>query len=249
MRCEHCGATFADQEIRCPYCGWENRKAAEEEQKREVRSWTQKLADFLRLPERIVRRLRTVLLIVAACVVGIIIVAMLITYLTAPLRQAGDQARRAEELSILEEYYQNGEYEKMDEYLWGLEDYYQPAFQKYSEIAVLGSLTEYTKESVKWAVESLKSQPHWEWAATDVALALYDAQLALCEAEELRSNGFLYENEEKVVELEREVRLLMTEQLGLSEAQMDALLEDAPAEDLDALHGLALEIAKNWEEK
>lgn len=137
MECPNCGAQLEENQRLCPYCGYENTEVAMREQESFIQSIYRKTAELFNIPERIVRK--TVKKIIKVVIVLFIFFIVMMIGKTVWIKIENENAlkHQNENLDKLEEYYQNKEYDKMNDYLLTIEDAYESVYEKYDMVSSL----------------------------------------------------------------------------------------------------------------
>lgn len=137
MKCKNCAANYKTRELKCPYCGTENligklwkvqRSDAELEYNRAQKEMGKKSSPYI--ADRILNRI-----IILTIVIGILIFVgvFLFYFLAEKINEFKAYAKRDEIKQQVITYYENGEYDKIndyiDQYRIDLEEEYFPYVQ------------------------------------------------------------------------------------------------------------------------
>ncbi len=149
MKCSYCGYEYGDDELKCPFCGAENTEEARERQHALLRELDKENGQIRSLfgqllTEQGKRTLRIGKIILLAIPVFFLIV--LVVSLIRPL--LADQLMQSR-LGKLEVWLQNGEYEKITDYVdeHGLYSY---EYNKYWDVAQCYQYLNYVAEDLEW---------------------------------------------------------------------------------------------------
>lgn len=156
MICENCGAEYDEHLLLCPYCGTENDRAAQLEHQKELHDLNEKTEKLRQAPESVARKgSQIVTKMAVAAVIGVLVVASVIWVVTRI--QAGNALGQQEkQLAQLEEYYEAGDYEQMEQYLDSLEYGYSSTFAKYRNAVDWNQLMEYQLDMMENDAEYAK---------------------------------------------------------------------------------------------
>ena len=156
MICENCGAEYDEHLLLCPYCGTENDRAAQLEHQKEMHDLNEKTEKLRQAPERAARKgSQIVTKMAVAAVIGVLVVSAVIWVVTRI--QAGNALGQQEkQLAQLEEYYEAGDYEQMEQYLDSLEYGYSSTFAKYRNAVDWNQLMEYQLDMMENDAEYAK---------------------------------------------------------------------------------------------
>lgn len=226
MQCPNCGAALTGKELRCPYCGWENPKIAEENQKSELNSIYRKTAELLHLPERIVKKICHWLLIVVGAALGVYLLILAGTGIYTAVRNNTSYAWQQKNLQKLEAYYEAGEYDKMMDYLEKLDGSYSATFGKYKTIGDLWKQAdwelEYLGETVSYikSMKNVTSNDSLERSASSAAYCITYLEKLLSEIDELEAGGFIYGEGPEALAFREEIETALRDQLRLTEEEI-----------------------------
>lgn len=148
MICKNCGAKISDTTLLCPFCDTENEKVAKKQQEDYVNYYEQKKEDLKKTPERVVKNTAKILIYGAAGLLIAFILNFIVLYAFSKVTDADLLAKQQEEIEILENYYQAGDYDNMCKYL----DLFKKnggSYEKYIRVAEL-------YEGMDWRIELLR---------------------------------------------------------------------------------------------
>ncbi len=148
MICKNCGAKVSDTTLLCPFCDTENEKVAKKQQEDYVNYYAQKKEELKKTPERVVNNTAKILIYSAAGLFIAFILIFIVIYAFSKVTDADLLAKQQEEIEILENYYQAGDYDNMCKYL----DLFKKnggSYEKYIRVAEL-------YEGIGWRIELLR---------------------------------------------------------------------------------------------
>ena len=141
MKCKNCGGNYRSTELICPYCGTENllgRMWAAQKSEAEKEYEQVQMATGKAFSPYVMNRILNRMLVIT---IGIVLLSIVIVIAAAFVRSAktsyNQKHHGAEMKAQLEQYYADGEFGQMYQYLsenelFGVEDYYA-----YNQIALL----------------------------------------------------------------------------------------------------------------
>lgn len=216
MQCPNCGAEIEKTAGQCRYCGRENPQIAEAEQRAQIESIYQRAADLLHLPERIVRKVVKYIIIAAAVILTAFLIFLLAMWLTADARQEMSYQKQQNQIAQLEEYYQNGEYNEMLNYIEKNKIDYAAAFRKYQFIGkIYQKLVSYTE----WADNYLSSPLNY-LSADMLAMHIDNFEIIIRNTNELEQDGFLYGEKAEAEALREEAAAYLRDRLHLTDDEI-----------------------------
>lgn len=143
MKCKNCGANYKTRELKCPYCNTENligkiwqteRTQAELDYEAEKK----KLGKILRSSYMEDRLLTRAILILIGLYIASFLVVALIVVLSGPIEDLIFAMNKEEIEAQMEEYFNAGEYEKLDAYME--DNYVEPQdYYAYTQATLLTS--------------------------------------------------------------------------------------------------------------
>ena len=182
MICKNCSAKISEDVLLCPYCGTENPLVAQKEQQDYIDGYERRKRKLKNVPEKVVGKTTKGLVYGAGITLGVIILALIVVMAFSKITTGDALAKQEKEIAKLEEYYADGNYEAMSQYLekigkWG------GSYEKYNRISgvyssmdwhieMLQDDAEYVKKidldamsvenHIEWCVESLAEIYEWE---------------------------------------------------------------------------------------
>lgn len=214
--CKNCSAKYEASAICCPYCGAENTEAAYQKQREYVDGHKNKSKFLEKLPERIVHLTDSAMKKTAFLAVGIFIVVLLIGFVAAKIYSSMGAWRMDREVAKLEEYYQAGDYEGLQEYFWSLDSTYGGAYEKYDR-----TIDAYL--NVTWAVRDLEEISDKDYVnyhtVENVEEILEETIETLHELNALEAEGFLYEEGDAILKFKEQLEAAVYNYLPLTEEE------------------------------
>lgn len=122
MKCKNCGANYKTRELKCPYCNTENIvgkiwQAERSQAELDYENEKKKIGKILLSPYMINRLLnRTILILTGLYIVSFAII-VLVFILSEPLERLYNSVNKEKIEAQMAEYYDAGEYEKLDVYM------------------------------------------------------------------------------------------------------------------------------------
>lgn len=156
MICENCGAEYDDHLLLCPYCGTENARAAQMEHQKEMHDLNEKTEQLRQAPERAARRGSQIVTKIAVIVVIAVLVMAAGIWVVTRIQAGSALSQQEKQLAKLEEYYEAGDFEQMEEYLDSLEHGYSSTFAKYRNAVDWHRLMNYQLEMMENDAEYAK---------------------------------------------------------------------------------------------
>ncbi|MGN0385448.1 MAG: hypothetical protein ACI4EX_06155 [Lachnospiraceae bacterium] len=201
MICKSCGGEYADHLSNCPYCNTENAKVAKEKKHSILTSYDEEAEEIKReLPGRVIRRgtslyikLLFVVLLLILMVSGFVMV-----YSQFSANRSYDQRQKDQE--ILEQYFEDGEYGKLKDYLE--QSGTGANYRKYKEVVSVWDREERLFKYLDWFEEYDGVSGEEERAAEYRAEALRCAIDLLDECEKNRNDNVILGNEEVLKKFE-----------------------------------------------
>ncbi len=134
MICRNCGAEYADELLKCPYCDAENVEASYRKQQDYVNNYKKKANFFATLPDLLVNRTGSVMKKTAILIGVVFLVILLLGFLGAYISSKTAVWRMEKEVAKLEEYYQAEDYEGLEDYFYSLDSTYGGNYEKYDRV-------------------------------------------------------------------------------------------------------------------
>ena len=228
MVCPNCGADFGEG-LSCPYCGWENPDAAAKRQRREISAVYEKIAQLLHIPEQRATVAVRILLRGAALLVCLFLLALLVAFIYS--RVAPDTAYERQKAAVgeLEEYFQAGEYDKMNQRLQEIDNAYAAVYDKYTTVGRLYSSV--TELEVR-AADTAATVAEYPLSAELLSYELESLFGLMSQCRLLEENGFVYGEEAAVRAISYRAKEILTDTLLLTDAEIEEAsawaVEDEP---------------------
>ena len=235
--CSFCGARYDDSEKTCPYCGSENADYSLHEQEQFIREFREKRRRLdEEIPRERIKRAHGAISAVAAVMVIMISVLIVIATVFSIMRVKNRRKNQMQTLDILEQYYQNRQFEEMRDYYYNSSDTYSATYDKYY---YLGDIwywyscgSEFLADDVKYfSMYDDGSDVFRENISHDLGYLFRGLSML----DELEANGFVYNEEDAALYL----RSLITDLLKGTYGFTDEEIEQATAryEDFDTDYG------------
>lgn len=227
MICQNCGAKFAKNSIRCPYCHSENVQVAER-QKREILAGYDKEAAAMAksVPQKAVRRWTFYLFCAMGILLAVGIVAAIAAVVVSRLSagMAYDQEQRHQRK--LEAFCEQGEYQALSDYLRE-EELYGGAYEKYWQVKTVYQSYTNLQDDMKsirevLAEDSLSDEEKEALCGYWIESVLENGAVVLTESRSAIEDRAILGNEALLEGWYEEGRLLL-EEAGLSQEEIDSL--------------------------
>ena len=227
MICKNCGVEYDDNLVKCPFCGAENVAESYRRQASYVDNLKKK-SDFLAaLPEWIASLLGRVMKHAAIFAVGFFLLVLLIAFIGTKIYSSTAVWRMERNLAKLEKLYQAGDYEKLEDVYWDMEDTYGGSYEKYYR-------TVQTYSRVDWVMYNLEKFSGEYVAYISVEEAedtLEDAIIVLHDIDEMKIDGFPYGEGEAILKLEKVLRDGIEKHLPMNASEFQAAYDKYSTED------------------
>lgn len=158
MICKNCSAEIREDELLCPYCGTENFKIAKEQQELYVSQLQIKTEKIKELPRKFIKKVSKFLIYLVPVLLGSLAIFAIVVHAFSKVMQGDVLAQEEEQIAILEEYYDTGDYEQMCEYYESLDNHISKqggSYGKYERVSEL-------YKRMKSDIEMLESRGIWE---------------------------------------------------------------------------------------
>lgn len=240
MICKNCGVEFEDNLIQCPFCGAENVAESYRRQETYVDNLRKK-SDFLAvLPEWIVNLLGRVMKHTAILAVGFFLLVLLIAFLGTKIYSSTAVWRMERNIAKLEKLYEAGDYEKLKQVYWDMEDTYGGSYEKYYR-------TVNTYSQVDWVMYNLEkfSGDYVEYISVEeVEDTLEDLIIVLHYIDEMRVDGFPYGEGKAMQEFEKCLREGIEEHLPMNASEFQTAYDKYSSEE-ETDYGVEAELILN----
>ena len=122
MKCKNCGANYKTRELKCPYCNTENLigkiwQAERSQAELEYENEKKQLGKHLLSPYMVERLLNRAILVLIGLYIVSFVIILLVFMLSEPIEKLYFSINKEEIEAQMAEYYEAGEYEKLDLYM------------------------------------------------------------------------------------------------------------------------------------
>lgn len=219
MKCPYCGAVYDKHSLNCPFCRSENTKEAERRYKAELKAIQKETHQLKHLPKRIIKILRKYITWIIIGILLIILASFIVREVVASKKELKKISDREYHRDVLEDYYNQGDYELMFTYYKEHDGLYGYMFAKYYEV---GRAFEYLQE-IRSSVACInKEKEDYKYG---IYYALYSCCTLLDSAEPAVEDKLVLDNEDVLEEFIRETYDYFA-LLQLSEDEINALRND-----------------------
>lgn len=239
MICKNCGGEYGNDLLTCPYCNAENLAEARKQQKEYVERYNRKTKEVRQQPVKEARMAVNLVVKIAVAGGAMFLFLLILGFVVSRFSAASTLASQEKHLAKLEAYYQDGDYEGMDQYLSKVKGRHSASYEKYDRIAEL-------HQRMKLDVEILKSD--YEYGAQidlnrqNVAENLEDVFSRLQQIRLMEEEGFVYGEEEGALYFREAYREALKTYMLLTDEEI-LTAEEAygqPDTDYEELAGTAL---------
>ena len=224
MICKNCGGKFDKDELVCPYCGFENIEQAVDEQQDYIDDYRKKTNELKKEPKKIARFSGKIILLLAGAALVLFLVALGIASLIRAINGDKNLGKHKEDIAILEEYYNNGDYKELSEYLDKLEAKYSDSYEKYYIVYNLYDdylfLEDSTKSDAEFYIEY-----GYENEGELLEYSLYLCCENLVKINEFKENGYVYGEEKAARDFEKYLKALLTENFWMTEEEIEEAVQ------------------------
>lgn len=217
MVCKNCGAEFDGNLIKCPFCGAENVEESYRRQ-REYVDDLKKKSDFLAaLPNWITMTLGKAMSHMAVVAVVLFLVILLIAFIGAKIYSSTSVWRMERQIAKLEELYVAGDYEKLEDIYWDMDDTYGGTYEKYYRTADIYSRV----DRIMYCMEKLSGDFVEYVNVADVEDMLEDLMDTLHDIEVMEQDGFLYDEGEAMLTFQKTLLEGVEKHIPMSEEEFE----------------------------
>lgn len=244
MVCANCGAAFPESELKCPYCGSENKEEAERRYSRKLEEFDQEAEEIKKLPEKMVSKSSKKLMIIGICGAGCAVICLLAVFAIGKISANREYKLLQRQLDQLESYYQAQSYPEMREYMaekniygtaykkyWEVADAYYPYLEMCREIELFGEIV----------------------ADGDGERILYSLQTGLrygADALDVSQSGMedkgILGNEDVLAGINEDTVKKLKEELGLKDEEIESLTANRE-EIIKTTEHIAISVKERWE--
>ena len=243
--CPDCGGVIPAGETCCPFCGHEITSRAEDAAQRGVDETYRAAEEVRARPARQLKRATKRLLLAFACVAAAFVVLFALSQVIAHVQNSVSVARHEKTLAELEEYYQAGEYDKMNMRLSALADSLGPSHGKYLRVgglyALLNSCRESVEEDVAFAKEGVGDEELFRYDIDHIFSSIHQIDV-------YESEGFVYGEGEILKGFRSDFLDLAENGLQMPQELIDRAMECAASDDPDFTE-IAREVLALWQDK
>ncbi len=233
--CRNCGAQYEDTEKVCPYCGAENIDVSIQEQNDYLQNIKKKKEQLNTVvPQEKARRAEKKVHKVALVLAAFFVIFALLAAGYSIIRTRQRRYEQQEALRILEEYYVNNDYKSMYEYYWSHDDLYSATYDKYYKLSEIYNYysngTAYLEEDLSYAKQYKDGQVDW---SENVGYDLSCLFRALYLIDELKNNGYVYNEEAGAMFLKEQILTVLKQTCLLSDSEIQLGIEGYEGYDTD----------------
>lgn len=219
-KCQNCGAEYEASLRTCPYCGTENAELAQKEYQEELARIDKKSGELPHLPRRIVnlwtgRMTRFLLITITAVLAAGILGAggkAVYTYFS----NKAEPERQERYLRELDQYIEAHEYEALREYM-RQKDLYGGVYDEYWDICSASYSLDYVEQCREYLDRGGLWRSTLGWTLLEAAEGIQKIN------EKLESRVYVHGADEALISIREELESLLTEDLGLSEKELEDL--------------------------
>lgn len=221
--CSFCGARYDDSEKTCPYCGSENVEYSLREQEeflRDIKEKRRRLNE--EIPRERIKRAHGA--ISAAAAVAVIAISALIVIATAfsVIRVKNRRKNQMQTLDILEQYYQNRQFDEMRDYYYNSSETYSATYDKYYYMSDAWYFFSTGRTFLAEDLEQFRKYGDSAEVFRDsVSYDLGCLFRALHILQELEDNGYVYNEKDGADYMREQITEVLLETAGLTQEQID----------------------------
>ena len=221
MICKNCGGKFDKDELVCPYCGFENYEQAVDEQQDYIDDYREKTKELKKEPKKLARLSGKVVLLLFGGVLALFLLALVIASVIRGL--SGDDknlGKHKEDIGILEEYYNQKEYQKLYDYMDEMDNRYSDSYEKYYIVYRMYDDYKFVDEQAADCAK-LYAEFQYENEGENLVYSLYLCCDNLNKLRELRENGYVYGEKEVAEDFEQKFKAVMSNHLKMTDEEID----------------------------
>ncbi|MBE5926322.1 MAG: hypothetical protein E7270_05100 [Lachnospiraceae bacterium] len=219
--CKNCGGKFDKDELVCPYCGFENYEQAFDEQQDYIEDYKKKTKELKKEPKRLARFSGKIILLIFVVILTLFLIALAVA---AVIRErTGDDknlSKHKEDVAVLEEYYNQMEYQNLYDYMEGMDNRYSDSYEKYYIIYRMYDDYIFVDEQAADCAR-LYEEFRYENDGENLVYSLYLCCDNLNKLKEFRENGYVYGEEEVAKDFEKKFKYVMSNHLKMTEEEID----------------------------
>lgn len=222
MICPYCGFEYGDGLLRCPHCGAENTAKAREHQQEALHALTEEQKAIHREPERVMKQAnRTAARIGVRLFAGVLVSAIL----TVAGNFAWNQwksYRLARNVESLNAYLLDKDYDSLCQLLDEI-DAYNSAYKPYYPVETAFQNLTWARQDLEWFQSDLENGLLGDYLLQSLSFALCSAMNVVEETENGLEDDLYLGNEEALQDLQDQARRLLTEDLKMTEAEIEEM--------------------------
>ncbi|MGN0375679.1 MAG: hypothetical protein ACI4EN_09295 [Butyrivibrio sp.] len=247
MKCTGCNAEIDEHTLICPYCGAENEELARHAQAEEIQYYKDKTRELKKLPDRVVKASTKWILRIAAALLAVFVIVFIVVKIINHNADRKSVDKLNNEIAVLEEYYQSGNYEKMSRYLDSLE-YRGASFEKYRRVAGLNDSVDWRTKAVENEYEYICCTNEADISIQMVAVTLEYVVTELVCILSYEEEGYLYGEGQGCEDIKTIYYDCLNSLFGLSETDIDIAVEKYGG-NTESLYDLAQKAVENVKNK
>ncbi len=220
IHCGNCGAAYDETLRQCPYCGAENLLLSGREYASQVEEIEKKRRFLPHLPDYLVRlwtkrwgKALTVL-VVLALVLGA--GAAAVHGVAVSVYNSGESGRQEKYTQVLDSYLADGSYEEMNDYL-RQHSLYGGVYQEYRDVYLASLSLNYLERCRPYAQAGMIWKSMFGQTLAELTGGILEID------EYLEGNAYLHGGAEAMEEMRGEMTGFLTDELGLTEEDLNAL--------------------------
>ena len=221
MICKNCGATLQDDVPICPYCGTDNFQNSLREHQDTVNDFRKKIFFWRNLPDRVAKKGQRLVVIGLIVFFILAIVVGVVGVIAGKVESKRTYEKEMVAVEELEKLYLEKDYDGVAETYREYELGYGSKFAKYDEVEQMNYYYHQAKDSMEEDIRQAKELQDDICMYTQVDWF----QLLRC-CDEFEKAGYLYEEEEAVLYYRQEAISALRDEMHLSEAGIQAILEE-----------------------
>ena len=220
MICKNCSAQISETELLCPYCGAENAEVAKKQQQDYIKNYELKKKTLKKVPDKVVKKTTKWLLYGAMGTLALVILVFIVVMAFSGLTNGDMMAKQEKEISVLEQYYVDGDYENMVKYLEKINSTNARGgrYEKYWRIAGL-------YDSMNWHLEGLENNAEFvkniDLDASNTEDDLERCIAVLYEIHEIKELDYPYDEETGVLYIEEQYISALKEYALLTKEEIE----------------------------
>lgn len=229
MVCKNCGATYGEEEDRCPFCLSENPMVMKKKKDNVIKHYLQQNRRIKDLPIYILKKTTKITGKSVIVILIILITLLVFTFFLTKIKVDTKQKETQSRLEQLETYYQEKQYARIREYM-DEKDLYGSQYAKYYEISRSYYYYENMMDNIVWLEEILATdygseKEKAEFVATALYYVVHYGISAVKECESAMSDFAPLGNEDELENIRDMVKEQLISNTLLTEAEYDQILQ------------------------